>query len=143
MGKRWLPFSISPRLKAGLVPFLGLALAALAPRADAAPDLRAAAGAPLPTGLELIAFEAPGCVYCPVFRRDVAPAYGNTRAGRAAPLRFVDLNDRAADRFRLSSPITIVPTLVLVRDGVEIGRISGYVGPDNIHHILGPMLPDE
>lgn len=120
---------------------MGLMLAALAPRASAAPDI--GVGAAAPTGLELIAFEAPGCAYCPVFRRDVAPTYGNTRAGRAAPLRFVDLNDRAVDTYRLSSPITVVPTLVLVRDGVEIGRIAGYVGPDNLHHILGGMLPVE
>ncbi|WP_144083644.1 thioredoxin family protein [Hyphomicrobium nitrativorans] len=93
--------------------------------------------------MELIAFEAPGCAYCPIFRRDVAPSYGASRAGKAAPLRFMDLNDGAADRFKLSSPITVVPTLVLVRDGVEIGRIAGYVGPANVYHILNTMLPPE
>ena len=130
-------FSISPRLATGLL------LAALAPRAVAAPDPGAGPAGPSATGMELIAFEAPGCAYCPIFRRDVAPTYGATRAGRAAPLRFVDLNDAAADSFRLSSPIIIVPTLVLVRDGVEIGRIAGYVGPDNVHQILGTMLPPD
>ena len=136
MTKTWRSFAISKRLT------LGLLLAGLAPSASAAPDIGVTAGDPVPTGLELIAFEAPGCVYCPLVRRDVAPTYAASRAGKAAPLRFVDLNDRAADSFRLSQPITIVPTLVLVRDGVEIGRISGYVSPDSIHHILGPMLPD-
>lgn len=93
------------------------------------------------TGIELIAFEAPGCIYCPVFRRDVAPSYAASRAGKAAPLRFIDINDAAADSLKLTSPVTIVPTLILVRDGVEIGRISGYVGPQNMHHILDTMLP--
>lgn len=143
MSKTSQPLPRLVRFKAGLLASVGLPLAALAPAAGAAPDLGATGRAPHPTGLELIAFEAPGCAYCPLFRRDVAPSYGSTRAGRAAPLRFVDLNDRAADSFRLSSPITVVPTLVLVQDGVEIGRISGYVGPDNIHHILGAMLPGE
>ena len=121
----------------------GLLVAILAPAAGAAPDPGGVLTGPATSGMELIAFEAPGCAYCPIFRRDVAPTYGASRAGKTAPLRFVDLNDAAADRFTLSSPITVVPTLVLVRDGVEIGRIAGYVGPANVHHILNSMLPPE
>jgi hypothetical protein len=109
--------------------------------AGAAPGHEPGAGRGLPSGVELIAFEAPGCIYCPVFRRDVLPTYAATRAGKAAPLRFVDLNDAAADSFELSGPVTMVPTLVLVRDGVEIGRISGYFGRENVHHMLDAMLP--
>jgi hypothetical protein len=123
---------------------LGMALPALVSRpapaasyGDVAPAERAA------TGVELIVFEAPGCRYCPVFRRDVAPSYAGTPAGRAAPLRFVDLNDPVADRFRLASPVTMVPTVVLVRDGVEIGRIAGYVGRESMHRLLATMLPSE
>lgn len=95
----------------------------------------------LPTGVELIAFEAPGCGYCPVFRRDVAPSYAGSRAGKTAPLRFVDINDPAVANLKLAGPVTMVPTLVLVRDGVEIGRIAGYVGRESMHHILATMLP--
>lgn len=137
MVKKKHPGSILQRLS------LGLALAVLIPRADAATDPSMRPFAPSPMNMELIAFEAPGCAYCPIFRRDVAPTYGASRAGRAAPLRFVDLNDATADRFRLSAPITVVPTLVLVRDGVEIGRIVGYSGPANIHHMLNTLLPPE
>jgi hypothetical protein len=120
-------------------------LAAVATAASAAtpdsgkPDIAARA----PTGLELIAFEVPGCAYCPVFRRDVAPSYAASRAGKAAPLRYVDLNDAAADSFRLSAPITVVPTLVLVKDGVEVGRIAGYAGRENVHRLLAPLLPPD
>lgn len=122
---------------------MGLLLAIFAPQASAAPDPGHPFTGPATTGMELIAFEAPGCAYCPILRRDIAPTYAASRAGKAAPLRFVDLNDEAADRFQLSSPITVVPTLVLMRDGVEIGRIAGYVGPANVHHILNTMLPPE
>ena len=122
---------------------MGLLLAIFAPQASAAPDPGHPLTGPATTGMELIAFEAPGCAYCPILRRDIAPTYAASRAGKAAPLRFVDLNDEAADRFQLSSPITVVPTLVLMRDGVEIGRIAGYVGPANVHHILNTMLPPE
>lgn len=121
---------------------LGL-LAVFFPSAEAAPYRGVAAGETGHTGIELIAFEAPGCRYCPIFRRDVAPSYAISRAGKAAPLRFVDLNDPAASHFKLARPVTMVPTLVLVRDGVEIGRIAGYVGRENMHHILATMLPLE
>lgn len=118
---------------------LGLT-AALAPAASrAAPDRDSLPG----TGFELIAFEAPGCNYCPIFRRDVVPSYAATRAGKAAPLRFIDVNDRAADQLQLSGPVTMVPTVVLVRDGVEIGRINGYFGRENMHRMLDTLLPHE
>jgi thioredoxin-related protein len=122
---------------------LGLA-AVLAPASsNAATDLEGLAGRKAPAGIELIAFEAPGCGYCPVFRRDVEPSYAATRAGKTAPLRFVDINDEAAARFDLASPVTVVPTLVLVRDGIEIGRIAGYVGRANMHRLLDTMLPPD
>lgn len=121
---------------------LGL-LATLAPPVAAATLHEAEADSKAPTGFELVAFEAPGCRYCPIFRRDVAPSYAASRAGKSAPLRFVDVNDEAASRFELTSPVTTVPTVVLIRDGVEIGRIAGYVGPANMHRILETMLPPE
>jgi hypothetical protein len=128
---------------AALAGCLGLGLlAVLSPAArGAARDLEPHATGKAPTGVELIAFEAPGCVYCPVFRRDVVPSYATSQAGRTAPLRFVDVNDAAAASFRLAAPVTMVPTLVLVRDGVEIGRIAGYVGRESVHRLLHTMLP--
>lgn len=130
----------SPTPSLSLCLGLGL-LAILAPHADAAPLREVEIGRGAPTGLELIAFEAPGCLYCPVFRNDVAPSYAASRAGKWAPLRFVDINDEGAARFELAGPVTTVPTVVLVRDGVEIGRIAGYVGRENMHRLLDTMLP--
>ncbi len=128
--------SLVDRLPRCLV--LGL-MAVFAPNAGrAAPDRAETA---IPTGFELIAFEAPGCNYCPILRRDVLPSYAATRAGKTAPIRFIDVNDAAADRLQLSSPVTTVPTLVLMKDGVEIGRINGYFGRENTHHMLNTLLP--
>lgn len=120
---------------------MGLLAALLPASAPAAPDPGQVR--PSVSGLELILFEAPGCTYCPVFRRDIAPTYAATRAGKAAPLRFLDINDEAASALQLTSPVTVVPTVVLVRDGVEIGRIAGYVGRSNMHRILDTLLPEE
>lgn len=123
---------------------LGLGLSAtLTQVADAAPLHEVDASRRAPSGYELIAFEAPGCSYCPILRRDVAPSYPSSRAGKVAPLRFIDINDQAAATFELTSPVTMVPTVVLVRDGVEIGRIAGYVGPANMHRLLDPLLPSD
>ncbi|MGE0024530.1 MAG: thioredoxin family protein [Hyphomicrobium sp.] len=131
-------------LRNTLLGCLGLGLpAAIAPSLDAATLREAEAGIPAPTGIELIAFEAPGCIYCPVFRRDVAPSYAASKTGKEAPLRFVDVNDPAAESFHLAGPVRMVPTVVLVRDGVEIGRINGYVGREGMHRLLEGLLPPE
>jgi len=119
---------------------LGLGLSSLPGTGAASPD---PAIDPSRTDLELIAFEVPGCAYCPLFRRDVAPSYAASRAGREAPLRYLDLNDAAAAGVRLSAPVTVVPTLVLVKDRVEVARISGYVGRESVFRLLAPLLPPE
>lgn len=111
------------------------------PAVLAAPAYEADAAARAADGVELIAFEAPGCRYCPVFRRDVASSFAVSRAGKAAALRFVDVNDAAAESLRLAGPITTLPTLVVVRDGVEIGRIAGYFGRESTHRLLQTLLP--
>lgn len=91
-------------------------------------------------GFEAVAFEAPGCRYCAVFRRDVLPTYAETPVGKKAPLRFVDLNAAEASAYKLAAPITTVPTVVLLKDGVELGRIPGYVGRHNFHILLDHLL---
>jgi hypothetical protein len=131
---------IAPALSRCLI--LGLTAVAWPAAGGAAPDRDTVVSTGVAgTGFELIAFEAPGCNYCPVFRRDVLPSYPATRAGKTAPLRFIDVNEPAAERLQLSSPVTVVPTLVIMRDGVEIGRINGYFGRENMHRMLDTLLP--
>jgi hypothetical protein len=93
----------------------------------AAPDMAPPRGATV----EVIVIEAEGCRYCEVFRRDVWPAYVTSPRAHDAPMRFLDINDEAAEHLRLAGPVTLVPTVVVVRDGAEVGRIAGYVGPEN------------
>jgi thioredoxin-related protein len=90
---------------------------------------------------ELIAFEVPGCIYCTVFRRDVLPGYASSPSGKAAPIRFLDLNDEANNQLRLNEPVRIVPTVVVMRNGAEVGRIVGYIGPQNFYRMLDGLLP--
>ncbi|HXF52935.1 MAG TPA: hypothetical protein VNK52_02320, partial [Hyphomicrobiaceae bacterium] len=64
-----------------------------------------------PPVLELVVFEADGCLYCDVLRREVAPLYAATAASRRVPLRFLNVSrtDESAAG-RLDHAITIAPT---------------------------------
>jgi hypothetical protein len=117
-------------------------LALLAPLAAsyAARDLASLATPPPPSDLQLVVIEVPGCIYCRIFRRDVLPGYEASPRAREVPLRFVDLNEPGADGLELSAPITIVPTVLLVEGTREVGRITGYTGPENFFHSVNYML---
>ena len=79
-------------------------------------------------GLELVMFERLGCPYCRRWLAEIGPIYARTEEGRAAPLRRVDLaGPRPADLAGVEGLI-YTPTFVLVRDGRELGRITGYAG---------------
>ncbi|MGA0534215.1 thioredoxin fold domain-containing protein [Hansschlegelia sp. KR7-227] len=79
---------------------------------------------------ELVMFEQPGCVWCQRFEAEVAPGYGNADEGRLAPLRRIDIRAQDKAGFALANNVRITPTFVLVNDGREIGRLTGYPGRD-------------
>lgn len=92
------------------------------------------------TNLQLVVLEAPGCTYCTLFRRYVVPAYQTSPKSRSLPLKFIDLNDKACDELGLNSPVDMVPTTVLMQNNREIGRIPGYVGPENFFHAVNHLM---
>jgi thioredoxin-related protein len=94
-----------------------------------------------PTGtFELVVVEAEGCIYCEVFRRDVLPRYEASAQAKDLPVRFVDINDIAADHLKFNSGVDIVPTFVVVKSRQEVGRISGYMGLENFFHSISYLL---
>jgi thioredoxin-related protein len=109
----------------------------------AAPTSRAGIENDTPTAngdFELIVVEAEGCIYCQLFRHDVFPAYAASPQAKDLPVRFVDINDIAADRLDFTSSVDVVPTFVVVRSHREVGRISGYVGPEDFFHSIKYLL---
>jgi len=97
----------------------------------------------LPDGrFEVLVVEIDNCIYCGLFRRDVAPAYTTSPRAKSAPLRYVNINAPDVDRLSLQAPIDTVPTVLVVDNGREVGRISGYVGPEFFFHSLSQLLPD-
>ncbi len=97
---------------------------------------------PMPAAgnLQLVVMEAPGCIYCRIFRRDVLPSYEVSERGKEMPVRFVDVNDVDTAGIDLQSPIDILPTFVVVKDNHEVGRIPGYMGPEDFFHSISYLL---
>lgn len=118
---------------------LGLALAA-APLSSGSAGIDPSAPVPHYGNLQLVVMEADGCIYCSLFRRDVLPSYQVSERGKDMPVRFLDVNDVPKTGIELQSPIDILPTFVIVKDNHEIGRIPGYMGPEDFFHSINYLL---
>lgn len=89
---------------------------------------------------ELIVLEIEDCPICTLMRSQVAPAYARTPRAMAVPMRFVSLDRIQGHGVRLSAPVTVLPTVVLMRDGVEVDRITGYLGTENFLQVVASMI---
>ncbi len=92
------------------------------------------------SGLELVVVEAEDCVYCDLFRKNVAPAYESSTRARSVPMRFADLTQVQREGVELDAPIDSVPTVLLVKNGHEAGRVAGYLGPENFFHFINYLI---
>lgn len=118
-----------------------LALAALAsPSAvPAGSDIETSALAP--SRLEIVVVEEPNCLYCTLFRRDLFPAYAASPRAREVPMRFLDVGELASSRLSLRSAVDVVPTILVLADGAEIGRIPGYATREIFFSSINALLP--
>ena len=89
---------------------------------------------------ELLVFETKQCLYCFIFRRDVVPDYMQSMRAKTVPMRFIDIHETDVNRLRLSRPLTMLPTVVLMKNGREVDRINGYMGPEPFFHMVSRML---
>lgn len=91
--------------------------------------------------LELVMFEAPGCVYCQKWHEEIGVAYPKTAEGQRAPLRQVSMRDARPDDLADLAPVAFSPTFVLVDSkGQELGRILGYPGEEFFWPMLSELL---
>lgn len=96
---------------------------------------------PLPAfAAELVMYTRNGCPFCLRFEREVAPVYAKTPEGKAAPLRRVELPAGGVRGDGLREPVIATPTFVLVDDGQEVGRITGYLNDDMFWGLLGRLV---
>jgi thioredoxin-related protein len=77
---------------------------------------------------ELVMFESPGCAWCARWHEEIGPIYPKTDESRLAPLRRVALHEPRPADLRELRAVSFTPTFVLVDDGTELGRITGYAG---------------
>ena len=90
--------------------------------------------------VELLMFDDPGCPWCRKWRAEVGPGYAASPEGRRAPLRTVMLREGRPAGITLNGAVRASPTFVLVQDGREVGRITGYGGPDFFWSMLTDMM---
>lgn len=116
-----------------------LLTALMLPVASSRAGIDEGANIPKLTNFELVVLEADGCTYCSLFRRDVLPSYQTSERAKDVPIRFIDVNDVPAT-MQLDTPVDIVPTFVVLKQNKEVGRIPGYVGPENFFHSINYLL---
>lgn len=90
--------------------------------------------------VELLMFEEQGCPWCRRWHADVGIAYPNTPEGQRLPLRRLDIHGPKPDGISLATPVRATPTFVLIENGREIGRITGYPGADFFWGLLNGLL---
>jgi thioredoxin-related protein len=89
---------------------------------------------------ELLMFEQAGCVYCARWDRDVGSLYEKTPESKSLPLRRVDIQNQKASGVTLASPVRYTPTFIVVDNGHEIGRITGYSNDDSFWGLLDALV---
>jgi thioredoxin-related protein len=126
------------------MPRFATLLAALALVLAVGPAGHAAYNMTLPpastSDLEIVVVEAQGCTYCRFFRRDVLPSYKSSELAASLDMRFLDVNELEAGAIELEATIDVVPTVLLVKSNKEVGRIAGYVGPEDFVRELARLI---
>lgn len=89
---------------------------------------------------ELVMYTQTTCPFCQRFEREIAPVYERTKEGRQAPLRRVELSAGGVRGAGLKEPVFATPTFVLMANGREAGRITGYMNDDMFWGMLGRLL---
>ena len=80
-----------------------------------------------------------GCPWCAKWDRELGRIYPQTPEGRRAPLRRVELRG-FAESLVLIDRLRYTPTFVLVDQGREIGRITGYQSEDAFWGLLDRLI---
>lgn len=106
-----------------LAAFVGLAFAAVAPGQAGASGKR----------VQLIMVDDPTCRYCRMWNEAVGAGYAKSPEGRTAPLKRVR---RGARELAGLEHVVYTPTFIVMQGGEEVGRISGYSGPDYFYEDL-------
>jgi len=84
--------------------------------------------------------ERAGCPYCARWDKEVAPIYSKTPEARTAPLRRIGIDALAQSGIDLTQPVRYTPTFLLVDEGREVGRLTGFMNDDTFWGLLDTMI---
>ncbi|MCF3973692.1 SoxS protein [Paracoccus salsus] len=90
--------------------------------------------------VRLLMVEAPGCIYCEAWQREIGPGYPKSTEGKTAPLLVTDLDGPWPDGIALQRRPTITPTFILLDQGKEVSRLEGYPGDRFFYPLIEQML---
>lgn len=90
--------------------------------------------------LELLVLEIRNCDVCDVVRHQIQPFYTGGQRSKVAPMRFVDITSINELELGLSSEVRMLPTVVLMKEGREIDRLSGLLATDVYLETLNNMV---
>lgn len=79
---------------------------------------------------ELVLFESAGCAWCQAWDAQIGEVYPKAAEAQIAPLRRVDIHQERPPGLAAVRGIIYTPTFVLMEDGEEVGRITGYAGEE-------------
>lgn len=88
---------------------------------------------------ELVMFDQAGCIYCQRWERDIGTIYAKTDEAKKLPLRRINIRDQNKSGITLASPVHYTPTFVVIDNGREVGRITGYSSDDSFWGLLDAL----
>jgi thioredoxin-related protein len=94
----------------------------------------------LANAAELLMFERAGCPWCERWDREVGTIYTKTETARLLPLRRVNIDQHTPADVALAAPVLFTPTFVVVDNGREVGRITGYINDDAFWGLLDQVV---
>lgn len=97
-------------------------------------------GAGAAQAAELVMFDRVGCAWCLRWEKEIGPIYPKTEEGRLLPLRKISLDRPLPEGLKLAAPVRYTPTFVILDNGREIGRITGYIGEYAFWGLLSDMV---
>lgn len=74
---------------------------------------------------ELVLFSSPICTYCTYFEKNIIPFYQQHQLAKEVPIRSVNMEENGTGPYHLSSPIKTLPTIIIMKNGQETGRLNG------------------
>ncbi len=76
---------------------------------------------------EVIWYSLSICDYCALFETDIAAPYKTHSLAKTAPMVMINMDDEGSGPYHLQQPIQQVPTAIIMKDGREVGRVTGMV----------------